>query len=45
MQNWQGELSRLSLERKAVYNMIPTNWTIEDQIIPRLLRAQVVKRL
>jgi uncharacterized protein (DUF58 family) len=45
MQNWQGELSRLSLERKAVYNMIPTNWTIEDQIIPRLLRSQVVKRL
>lgn len=45
LQGWQDELAALCLERKAVYTMIPTNWTIEDEIIPRLLRAQVVKRL
>ena len=45
LQNWQSELARLCLERKAAYNMIPTNWTIEGEIIPRLLRAQVVKHL
>ena len=42
---WRNEISQTCLERKAVYTMIPTHWSLENEILPQLRRDQVVKRL
>jgi uncharacterized protein (DUF58 family) len=42
LQAWQAELARACLERKAVYTMIPTDWSLEKETLPHLLKARVV---
>jgi DNA-binding PadR family transcriptional regulator len=45
MQDWQDELGRACRERKAAYAVISTGGSLEQDVIPQLIRAQVVKRL
>ncbi len=42
LQAWQNELARACLERKAIYTMIPTDWSLEKDTLPHLLKARVV---
>ncbi len=45
LQSWQQETAQICQERNALYSMIPTNWTLENEVSPQLWRDRVVKRL
>jgi len=45
LQAWQDGITQMCLEKKAVYTMLPTNWTLENEMIPQLQRVRVVERL
>ena len=45
LQAWQQGIQETCLEKKAFYTMIPTSWTLENEILPYLLGAHVVSPL
>jgi uncharacterized protein (DUF58 family) len=42
LQAWRSDVAGACLERKAVYTMIPTHWSIEKEILPHLRKARIV---
>jgi hypothetical protein len=45
LQSWQSQLAQTCLERQASYSMFPTNWSLENEILPYLRGVQLVKPL
>ncbi len=45
LQSWQDDVAQVCHKRSAVYTLIPTHWSLENEVMPQLQRAQVVTRL
>ncbi|MCC7129979.1 MAG: DUF58 domain-containing protein [Anaerolineae bacterium] len=43
LQTWQAKIAQVCLQHRCQYTLIPSNWSLEKEILPHLRRLQVVK--
>jgi len=43
LQSWQAKIAQVCLSNRCQYTLIPSNWSLEKEILPHLRRLQVVK--
>jgi hypothetical protein len=45
LQAWQDQLTRICQEKSALYSMISTGWSFENEILPHLIKMRVASPL